>query len=241
MLLELVEDRRIASLTALSRDPALSPFHARAARLPVNRGNVEAIVVARPDLVITAGRATPLATRMLERLGVPLLEFEHAETFAAYARNLVRLANVLGAEQRAAALLQTLWHAIGADEPPTPSAHAPRAIVYQPNGYTPGTRTLVHRILQYAGLRDVAGELGLDGGGFVSLERLLLARPDVIVFAGRRDAEASLAEAMLHHPALRSLLDAPHAPRTVTVAAHLWTCAGSYATTALRQLGAPAR
>jgi len=57
------------------------------------------------------------------------------------------------------------------------------------------------------------------------------------VFAGRRDARASLAEAMLHHPALRSLLDGPRAPRTVTVPAHLWTCAGSYAATAVRQLG----
>ncbi len=239
--MELVDDRRIASLTALSRDPALSPFHARAAQLPVNRGHVEEIVVARPDLVITAGRAPPLATRLLERLDVPLLEFEHAETFAAYARNLVRLAGVLGVEQRAHTLLQTLWRTLGAHEPPALPGQAPRAIVYQPNGYTPGTHTLVHRVLRHAGLRDVAGELGLDGGGFVSLERLLLARPDVIVFAGRRDAAASLAEAMLHHPALRALLDGPQAPRTVTVAAHLWTCAGSYAASAVHRLGAPGR
>jgi len=222
----------------LSRDPALSPYHVRASRLPVNRGNVEEIVFARPDLVITAGRATPLAARMLERLDVPLLELERAETFTAYARNLVHLAGVLGAEQRAETLLQALWRAIGTRAPLTAASDAPRAIVYQPNGYTPGTRTLVHRILRRAGLRDIAAELGLHGGGFVSLERLLLARPDVIVFAGRREAAASLAEAMLHHPALRTLLAGPHAPRAVTVAAHLWTCAGSHAATAVRQLSA---
>ncbi|MEQ8234121.1 MAG: ABC transporter substrate-binding protein, partial [Gammaproteobacteria bacterium] len=236
LLLELLDDARIASLTHLARDPDLSPLHARAASLPGNHGNAEELIVAAPDLVVTAGPAPPLAARLLARAGIPLLALPHAETFAAYADNLRQLARVLGTEPRARALLATLWQGLGARQPPAPSATAPRALIYQPNGYTPGTRTLASELLRRAGLRDVADELGLPGGGFVTLEHLLVAAPDVIVFPVRHDSGSSLAETLLDHPALAALRRGPHAPHTVAISPALWTCAGTHGLRAVARL-----
>ncbi|MEQ8661096.1 MAG: ABC transporter substrate-binding protein [Gammaproteobacteria bacterium] len=241
MLLELLDDARIVSLTRLARDPDLNPAHARAARLPVNHGAAEEVLVTAPDLVVTAGHAPPLAARLLEQAGIALLVLPAAESFGAYADNLVRLAAALDTPARARALLDELWRSLGTRVPAPAAAAAPRALIYQPNGYTPGTHTLAHAMLRHAGLRDVAAELGRGSGGFVSLEELLLAVPDVLVFPARRAGTASLAEAMLAHPALASLRASAHAPRTLHIAPALWTCAGLHGLRAVRQLAAAAR
>ncbi len=230
MLLELVDDARIASLTALARDPDLSVHHARARGLPVNHGAVEEIVTARADLVLSGESTSPFAERLLARLDIPVLRFEHPATFAAYRENLLRLARALDALPRARALLAELDRRLQDDT----GGDGRRAIVYQPNGYAPGRDTLMHDILRHAGLRNVATELGLDFGGFVALESVLLARPDLIVLSTRGGSGPALADAVLAHPALHHL----RGSRRVQVPESLWTCAGLHSADAVEILRA---
>ncbi|MEX2481032.1 MAG: ABC transporter substrate-binding protein [Gammaproteobacteria bacterium] len=235
MLFELVDDRRIASVTTLSRDPNLSHFAERAAHRHVNHGAVEEILFTAPDLVIGDRQLAPQTARLLRRLDLPLLQFDHANTFDEYAANLGRLAAAIGAEMQAASILASLHHALG-DGPAGVSAAAPRAIIYQPNGYTPGTATLMHDILRHAGLRDIADELGLAFGGFITLEQLIMARPEILIFSARRTSAPSLAEQQLRHPVLRRAR-ALAAPTTVArIPEHLWTCAGLFSVAAIRAL-----
>ena len=239
MLFELIDPARIVSVTALSRDPDLSYFHREAAEVAVNHGNVEEILALAPELVVTGANTTPFAQRLLQRLGVPVINFEHADSFGDYRRNLLRLAAHVDARARAEALLGALQTVLDAPSPRPPR----RALVYQPNGYTPGTATLMHDILRHAGMRDVAAELGLAAGGIVSLESLLLAAPDMVVFSTRHATRPSLAEAQLNHPALQRWFAAPGtvaAPRRTSIAENLWTCAGAFtaqAVTSLRRAG----
>ncbi|MBK8957158.1 MAG: ABC transporter substrate-binding protein [Proteobacteria bacterium] len=224
LLFELLPDSRIASVTALSRDDNLSHFHARAARIAVNHGAVEEVVALRPDLVVTSETTDALATRMLSRLGLRVLSLPSANRVEDYRHNLRRLAEVLGEERRAESLLTGLDAALGAAPRP-----ALRALVYQPNGYTPGDASLMHAMLAYAGLRNMALEVGLAHGGYLSLEALLLSRPDIVVFSQRQARRPSLAEAQLSQPALRKLF-ARDGARTVRadVPENLWTCAGAF-------------
>jgi len=238
MLFELVDDERIASVTLLARDPNVSYFHARAARLHANQGAVEQILATEPDLVITDSNLAPLTTHLLRRLGVPLLEFDHANDFDTYAANLTRLAAAIGSTARAAVILADMAQALAQTQYGALAHDAPRAVIYQPNGYIPGTATLMHEILERAGLRDIAAELGLTHGGFVSLERLLVSAPAVLVFSARQSTAPSLGEQLLHHPALQTS-ERQH------VAAHveenLWTCAGRFNLAAIRELAVFAR
>ena len=225
MLFELLDDTRIVSVTALSRDANLSYFHGRAAHLTVNHGAVEEIVALSPDLVVTSDNTTALATHLLTRLGMTALSLPSANRLADYRANLRRLAHVLGVAARAEQLLSQLDDALSA-APPQPRL---RTLVYQPNGFTPGPHSLMHEMLDRAGLDNLATELGLSNGGYLSLESLLLSKPDMIVFSARQSTRPSLAETQLDQPALRHLFARHGAPtRRAAVPENLWACAGAF-------------
>lgn len=212
------------SITALSRDDNLSHFHERAARLEINHGAVEEIVALHPDLVVTADNTDALAAHMLRQLGMRVLSLPSANRLEDYRDNLRTLAQALDVQPRAEQLLAQLDTSLS-----NPPAAGLRALVYQPNGYTPGRASLMHDLLAKAGLRNMATDIGLDYGGYLSLEALLLTQPDMIVFSQRQSARPSLAEAQLAQPALRKLFTRDGA-RTLRadVPENLWTCAGAF-------------
>lgn len=217
-------DRDIVSVTSLSRDANLSYFHQRAAHIDVNHGAVEELVARHPDLVVTADNTDALARHMLSRLGLRVLSLPSANRLEDYRHNLRQLAAVLDKSARAEQLLKKLEQAV-AVVPQT----SLRALVYQPNGYTPGRGSLMHEMLAYAGLRNIAVSLGLANGGYLSLESLLLTQPDMIVFSQRQSARPSLAEAQLSQPALGKLFKRDEARVwRAAVPENLWTCAGAF-------------
>ena len=227
MLFELVSLDRIASVTHLSLDPNLSYFHVQAAQLKINRGHVEEIVSLNPELVVTGSTTRLFARRLLKNLGVRVLTLEHANTLDDYRTNLRRLAAVVGRSARAEAVIeQTKRTSL-----PQTGATPVRALLYQPNGFTPGTETLMSDIMTRAGYANVAGELGFKFGGFLPLEAILTLAPDAVIFSARKSAQPSLAEAQLAHPALRHFMfEAPAhmRPIHVSIPENLWTCAGSF-------------
>lgn len=224
LLFELLDDAQIASVTWLSRDTNLSYFHARAAHLPANHGAVEEIIALAPSLVVSGDNTDALAAQLLTKLGIDVLSLPTANRLDEYRANLRRLAHRLRVEARAERLLAELDAALPA--PPQPPL---RTLIYQPNGFTPGPASLMHEILGYAGLSNLAGEIGFDYGGYISLESLLLAKPAVIVFSARTARLPSLAETQLEQPALAHLFARAVAPvRRVSVPENLWTCAGTF-------------
>ena len=227
MLFELVRPDRIVSVTYLSRDPNLSYFHADAAKLPTNRGHVEEIISLDPELVITDSTTLPFARRLLENLGIRVMTFEHANNLNEYRTNLRRLAAAVGATVRANAIIEQME----SDYATPIESTTVRALLYQPNGFAPGTATLMSEIMTRAGYFNLAGELGFEFGGFIALESILTLAPDALIFNARESAQPSLAEAQLSHPALRRyLFEAPNTerPAHVSVPENLWTCAGSF-------------
>jgi iron complex transport system substrate-binding protein len=99
--------------------------------------------------------------------------------------------------------------------------HAPATVVVRPGGFTVGEHSLADELMKLAGVRNVAAEQGLDRWGSLSMETLLVSRPELIVLTGYRTAQPSLANAVLAHPALRILRESQ---RTATVPAPYWDC-----------------
>ncbi|MGE0858347.1 MAG: ABC transporter substrate-binding protein [Gammaproteobacteria bacterium] len=233
LLFELVDDARIVSVTSLSRDPNLSPFAARAARLAVNHGAVEEVLAAAPDLVLTDQGSAAYASHLLERVGVEVLAVPIAARFVDYRETLERVAARLDATARAASLLARLDQALAQPAPSPPRS----ALVYQPNGFVQGTDSLMNDVLRHAGLENVAARIGLTHGGYLDLERVVLHAPDVLVFSRRSAAAPSLAEAQLDAPALRALFARrEHPVRRAELDEALWTCPGSFNAEAVAQL-----
>ena len=73
-----------------------SYLRARAAGLPQRRASAEAVLAARPDVVVRYWGGGARLTRTLERRGVRVVKIEEAEDFGDVGANVRRVASALG-------------------------------------------------------------------------------------------------------------------------------------------------
>jgi iron complex transport system substrate-binding protein len=191
----LAERERIAALSPLAVDPALSAVAAEAAGIPRVRTVAEEVLPLNPDLAIVGPWGAARVAAMLEARGVAVLRLGLAEDFDAILRHLRSVAAALGETARGEALAASIARDLAAIRR---RADAPRALVWQARGFVPGRGTLPDAVLRAAGLANAAP---FAGYGFVSLERLLADPPDLLVTAPAA-GPPSLSEALLEHPAL---------------------------------------
>lgn len=195
---------QLVSVSHVARDPLSSPLAHLAEGYPVNRGGAEEIFALRPDLVLANEWSDPATLAILRRLGIRVETFPIADRLDGIPAQLRAFGAVLGragAGEVAAGAFEARLAGLAAQ---VPEGARPVAAIYQPNGYTPGEGGMSAQILEVAGFRNLASELGLTYGGFMPLEWLITSDPDLIV-RGARYAGASRSEEMLDHPALRAL------------------------------------
>lgn len=218
-MLVLLAPEKVAALSSLARDPALSFVAPQAANLPIVRASAEAVLRLKPDLILAApfGAQTTLALLQQER--VPLLRIALPQDFSGIRQMTRRLARALDVPQRGEALIATMDAELAA----MPHAdHAVRAMVWEPRGLTAGPGTLMDAVLHAAGLSNASD------GRRVSLEALLHQPPNLLVVPAAPEYP-SLATSLLEHPALAGL-----AIRTIPPA--LTICAGPFSAEAVAML-----
>ncbi len=234
LALSLAPRARIASVTFLAADPIMSPIASAADGVPLNYGKAEEVLALRPDLVLAGRYTTRTTVALLERLGYPVIEFGVAESLDD-ARTQIRTAAVaMGVVEAGEKMIATLDARIEAAAAGR-GYERPLAAVYGPNGFTPGPRTLSGSLIELAGFENLAARAGIRYWGNLSLERLLLARPDVLIVEARQSRARALADQILAHPALDDLRD------RITVAEvprPLWSCPGPWIADALDRLAA---
>jgi len=209
---------QLRSVSFLARDPRASAMAERAKAYPVNSGRAEEVFLRKPDLVLAGTMTTRATVAMLRRLDIPVVEFPIATSLDDVGPLLTRMGAALGREEIAAALRTEFERDLAARTPPP---RRDRAALYHANSYTTGSGTLAHSVVEAAGLANIAAELGIEGGGRLPLERLVMAAPDLLIEGDRYDAPA-LSQEVLDHPALtRIKQDTTGVP---VVDAH-WICA----------------
>jgi iron complex transport system substrate-binding protein len=216
--LVLLAPEKVAGLTILARDPALSVVATQAAHMPVVRADAEAVLALRPDLVLAArwGAQTTLAA--LERQGVRVVRSLLPQDFPQIRAETARLADLLGEPARGAALLARMDARLAAVPPATGIA----AVWLAPRGYAAGPDSLEAAVLRAAGLDPVGRgrQLGLEA---------LLAHPPALLVLADAPQYPSLATDLLAHPALAAL------PRR-RVPAALLACGGPWTAEAVALL-----
>lgn len=195
---------QLVSVSYLSRDPSASAMVEEAGRLPVNRGLAEEIFLLKPDVVLTGAYANRATVGMLQRLGVPVEVFQPENDIGDIRANMMRMGEVLGREAEAREMVAAFDAELALLQD-APAEGRPRAALYAANGYSSGSRTLAGHIVALAGFDNVADELGLEWGGVLPLEVLLMSQPDLIV-QGQGHPGTSRAEEPLDHPALRKAM-----------------------------------
>ncbi|MFN3937242.1 MAG: ABC transporter substrate-binding protein [Gemmobacter sp.] len=192
---------QLVAVSRLAADPRTSAMAREAAAFPRIAGHAEEVWLLRPDLVLAGTYTTRATVELLRRLGVPVQEFPPVSGLDAVADQMRAVGAALGRAAEAEAMAEAFETSVAALRHPGPPA---AAAFYHPNGWTTGRGTLADDILTAAGFRNIAGSLGLSGGGYLPLETLVLAAPDLVV-ASEPWPGASRAEEILRHPVLRAL------------------------------------
>jgi iron complex transport system substrate-binding protein len=144
------------------------------AGLPRRRASPEAILVARPDVVVRYWGGDPELLRKIERRGAKVVQIDEASDFAGVRANVQRVADALDQGPLGEALIRRMDAQLQAGS----SGARKSALYLTPGGVTAGPGTLIDAMLTAAGYRNLA-----PGPGYrtVAIEQLVLAPPDAFV------------------------------------------------------------
>lgn len=228
----IANEDQLVSVSALAKDPLNSTMAEQAAGYAINHGRAEEIHLLQPDLVITGRFNAGPTVEMLRRLGISVVVFEPANSLQDIRENLLKMGKVLGQTERAQALVASFDQRLAMLS--EPALNPPRAALYFPNGYTRGDNTLLGDIVRNAGFANVATEAGVHAGAHMSLEKLVMAAPDIIITGSRHDGK-SRSENILQHPALDT---AARWQVTHELQTSDWVCGTPQALAAVERIGA---
>lgn len=233
LVLLLAEPQRILSVSHLARDPSLSFMAAAAEGMPVNHGSVEEVIPLAPDLVVAGSYTARPTVAMLKAKGVPVIELTLPADFDQIRAQVRRVAAALDAAERGEALIDAMDRTLASTA--LPSGPRPAALAWQAGGFTAGAGTLTDAVLRAAGLDNLAARMGLTGYGYLTLETVVAAHPDLLIAEDALPDRPSLRQGLLQHPALRHGVG-----RRVSIPPALWACGAPFTAEAVRLLGAAA-
>lgn len=192
---------QLVSVTALAGDARSSLMFREASGFAQNSAQAEEIYLLRPDLVLASTYSAQQTLDMLRRLGIRVETLPPSASVADVRQAITQVGEWLGAEDRAAALLERF----DADLATLPyDDNGPLAATYDANGYTAGRLTLAGDVLRHAGYALMTDRISFDHGGPLPLELLVLNPPELLV-GGTRYEHSSRAEDILDHPVLSSM------------------------------------
>ena len=244
ILIDLVAKERIAALSFLATDRAMSAVAKRADTYPRVRGAAEGVVALNPDLVI-AGSYSTLATRsLLHRLGKRVVVVTQPATIDGVRGLISNLAELVGEPERGrqmtAAFDQRLQKAT--DHAPSQrasqSSSRPTALAVQVNSIVSMSGTLLDDAIRLAGLKNSAQDVAVGRSGRVPLEMIVRQPPDVLVLANAPEDFKTVLADNLRHPVLVNLTK-----ERPVVSLPMWStlCGTPYVATAVERLVAARR
>lgn len=193
---------RVVALSVLADDPDVSGVPREAKRIAGRvKADSERILSFDPDLVVIGGQMVDIAAQ-IERFGIRVIRIEGFESFA-WIQGLIRtLGDAVGARPRAEALVAEMDRKVDAIRARVASYRRPRVLTYSFQGGTQGLGTTTHDFIVAAGGENVAATLGVHGSKRLSLERLVVADPEVLVMTASQRWAPGFQTRLLEHPAL---------------------------------------
>ena len=233
LLLELAPRERIAAVTHLAGDAAVSAIPDKARGIPITHGAAEDVLAYDPDLILAGPFGVSTTIDLLRRLQRNVVVVPLAQDLDGVRKAVAIVAAALGEEARGAARLAEFEQrlaGLGAAD-----AKAPSALVYQVGGIVSAPGSLADAVLAAAGFRNKAKDYPLSRNGQVPLELLLASPPDVLVLSSRGDQYRTAVADNLRHPALTDLRRT-HA--SLELPWQLWLCGTPHVAEAIERLAA---
>lgn len=218
----LLDDGRIAGLSHQADDPALSMVAARAGRLPLLPASAEAVLMAGADIVVANRFGETKTANLLQKLGIPVLRVDSAESLDQALDILLRTGASLDAAAPAQSLAERMQRrraVLRQAMPETPLL----AAYYRPDGGSAGAGTSVNAAMEEAGMESLGTRLGMVGWGRLDLETLVMNPPQVLAVSFFGAGPYSARRSFSRHPVARRMMAALP---VIEVPARLWSCGG---------------
>ncbi|MEJ7933763.1 ABC transporter substrate-binding protein [Sphingobium sp. AN558] len=214
-LLALADPDQIAGLTRNATNRELSAAADKVGHIHILSNAAEEVMAINPDLVVGAPARRGAMMGALAGQNYRTIELKSAESYADIVAQIRTVAAAVGHVGRGEALIARMDRALAA----LPKVGRGRvAAYYQRRGFLTGTGTLIDELMMRVGLINLAAKLGKPVLSQMSLEELLVARPDYLIVESATDRVTDQGTEMLHHPLLR------HIPRLRIPQA--WTVCG---------------
>jgi len=232
-LIALADKSQVAALTRFARDPSFSVYADRAKAYPFTKGDAEAVLALHPDLVIASPYRRADALALLQGRA-PILDLKSTDSFADVVDETRAVAAAIGQPARGETLIRAMQARVDA------AGRLPAGGVaahYQRGGFITGPGTLMDDLMTRAGLINLARRKG-GALGQMSLEQIVYAHPDFLIFTDGASAGQDEGSLSLDHPALARAIPPArrlHIPSAMTV------CGGPSYPDALERLQAEAR
>lgn len=238
LLLMLVGRERIAGVSHLADEVAYSYQWRKAKGLAQHDGLAEQIIPLQPDLIIGSNYSSGNSVGMLRQLGYEVATNAPPNTLAEAEALTRHIGRLVEEPERAEQLVLQMQRDIARARELVADKPSLVAVSYGPNGFTAGSNTLKNEILEAAGYRNLATELGIEGYGNISLERLVSSNPDIIILDeltanSEQPDQNSRAQSMPQHPVLKKLFADRSLPSLPT---SYWICPGPIASKAILKL-----
>ncbi|HVY59230.1 MAG TPA: ABC transporter substrate-binding protein [Xanthobacteraceae bacterium] len=228
LVVALADPKQIAGLSPYAADPHVSVVAEQARNFRRLEWQAESVLPLAPDLVLVGPWDRPVTRKILNALGLRVVEVPLADDLDAVRAQIRSVAALLGHSDRGEDLIRRLDAArdrLAALRQPGFST----ALVLERGGFTAGSASLVASILAQAGLRPPPGSPG-ENGGYLSLERLLMLDPDLLFLKDPPSAPHDQGALMFTHPALEALYPPQ---RRIALPTRYTLCGGPAAVAAL--------
>ncbi len=228
-VLALADPEQILSLSRSVQNPWSSYMYKEAIAIQphYNDRKAEELLKLQPDIVF-AGYRDRVTIEMLRTTGVRVEQYMTAKSVEDVKKQIARVAKSLGQEPRGQDLIRRIDDAVrrGISANLKETGERPLAALYNDGGYSRGSATLVDDIMEMAGFRNLAKELGFKGGAKIPLENLVLAQPDYMIknTTGKLARKSKrVASDIVDHPALKRAM--PNGQRIIFPTVY-WLCGG---------------
>ncbi len=242
MVMLLADPSQIRALSSLSQDEAGSYYHEKAQEFAQAEPRAEDILPRSPDVVMTGPYNSQYTLSLLDELGIRVETLEIADSVESMFDNIHRMGSILHQQARADSLIASLRQKlVQIDERValldsamlTSGATAPRAAVYDANGYTVGLESLRGEAMARAGWHNVASDKGIAAYGVLALEDMIRLAPQALIESPYSRGAYSRGQMLADHPALRQAgLD----PMIISLPSNQTICAGPWLIDVIEQL-----
>lgn len=232
ILVELVDRKRIAAVTHLAADPAVSAIPEKAKGLPITHGSAEDVLRYDPDLILAGPFGVSPTVGLLRRLKRNVVVVPQAPDMDGVRASVRMVALAVGEKEKGEAVIADFDRRL-ASVPRADTDHPLKAIIYQIGGTVSGGGSLAESVLATAGFRNMAAEYRLTRGGQVPLEALVANPPDLLVLSSAVDEYRTTIADNLRHPALRAFRR-NHA--SIELPWQLWLCGTPHVAEAVARL-----